>query len=101
MPQTTEEIQLVPQDRMLERFVEENIDVLVIKLVPQERIPEHTVEETIHVPVSQVNGAHDQIRAVHLPEAGAGCFARAANSATNRRGGQCCSSKARATAYAI
>ena len=54
MPQTIEEIQLVPQDRILERFVEENIDVLVIKLVPHERIPEHTVEETIDVPLSQV-----------------------------------------------
>ena len=43
MPQTTEEIQLVPQDRILERFVEEYIDVLVIKLVPHERIPEHTL----------------------------------------------------------
>ena len=29
MPQTTEEIQLVPQHRILDRFVEGNIDVLV------------------------------------------------------------------------
>ena len=54
MPQSTVEIELVPQHRILERFVEGNIDVLVIKLVPQERIPEHTVEETIDVSVSQV-----------------------------------------------
>ena len=51
MPQTTEESQLVPQHRILDRFVEGNIGVLVIKLVPQERILEHTVEEP---PVSQV-----------------------------------------------
>ena len=54
MPQTTEEIQLVPQHRILDRFVEGKIGVLWIKLVPQERILEHTVEETIDVPVSQV-----------------------------------------------
>ena len=39
------------------------------------------------------DGAHDQSREVHLPEAGAGGVARAANSGTNRRGGQCCPSK--------
>ena len=54
MPQTTEEIQLVHQHRILDRFVEGKIGVLWIKLVPQERILEHTVEETIDVPVSQV-----------------------------------------------
>ena len=64
MEDIVEVIQLVPQERIQERIVEEIIDVPVpqwieemievVKLIPQERVENRTAEQIVDVPVPQI-----------------------------------------------